>query len=178
VLALESKQKMSEYKKSQVPSKEIAGNVSKYESYREAWSRIKLAQENHFFLEAITIQESIISDRLISFLSRPESPKPLSKKKNGQFPSFSQLIQHWRSEFSDTSVACPDLIDAVDQWRRIRNEAIHAIVKSDPGEPTQPIELFLQKAKEAAEEGERLTKEVCKWCKKGENRKISSPSPV
>jgi hypothetical protein len=169
---------MSKYRKSQVPSKEIAGNVSKYESYREAWSRIKLAQENHFFLEAITIKESIISDRLISFLSRPESPNPLSKETNGQFPSFNQLIRRWRSEFSDTSVSCPDLIDKVDQWRRIRNEAIHAIVKSDPGEPTQPIDSFLQKAKEAAEEGERIAREVCKWCKKAENRKISSPSSV
>jgi hypothetical protein len=32
------------FRKSEVLSKEIAGNASKYESYREAWSRIKVAQ--------------------------------------------------------------------------------------------------------------------------------------
>jgi hypothetical protein len=171
---------MSEYRKSQILSKEIAGDINKYESYREAWSRIKLAQENHFFLEAITIQESIISDRLFSFLSRPEALKPLSKKKDGQFPSLSQLIQHWRFEFPNAlqSGSYPDLIEAADKWRRIRNEVIHAIVKSDPGESTQPIDLFLQKTQEAAEEGERLTREVCKWCKKEKNRKSLSTSPV
>ncbi|WP_144266123.1 hypothetical protein [Pleurocapsa sp. PCC 7327] len=156
-------------RKSQVPLKQIVGNINKYESYREAWSRIKLAQENHFFLEAITIQESIISDRLISFLSRPEALNPPSKRKNGQFPSLNQLIKQWRSEFPHAlqSGSYSDLISAVDQWRRTRNEAIHAIVKSEPGEPTQPIDSFLQKAKEAAEEGEKLTREVCKWCKRG-----------
>jgi hypothetical protein len=119
-------------------------------------------------LEAITIQESIISDRLISFLSRPKASRPLSKKKNEQFPSLNQLIRQWRLEFPNAlqSGSYLDLIEAVDKWRRIRNEAIHAIVKSDPGESTQPIDLFLQKAQEAAEEGERLTREVCKWCKK------------
>ncbi|NJM48932.1 MAG: hypothetical protein HC860_24505 [Alkalinema sp. RU_4_3] len=51
---------LSNLKKSSFPQKDVAGNVNKYESYREAWSRIKHAQENGFFLEAITIQESII----------------------------------------------------------------------------------------------------------------------
>ena len=53
-------------RKSKTLEKSIAGNASKYYSYREAWTRIKLAQENGFYLEAIAIQESIISDRLIA----------------------------------------------------------------------------------------------------------------
>ena len=163
-------------RKSNISSKEIGGNADKYESYREAWSRIKLAQENHFFLEAITIQESIISDRLISLLTRLGALKPLAQQRNGQYPSFGNLIRLWRSEFSGElqSGSYPDIIAAVDQWRLIRNEAIHAIVKSEPGKPTQLIDLFLQKAKETAEEGERLTREVCKWCGKEKNRKPSS----
>ena len=52
-------------RKSQVSEKKIKGNARKYDAYREAWTRIKQAQKNGFFLEAITIQESIISDRLI-----------------------------------------------------------------------------------------------------------------
>jgi hypothetical protein len=159
-------------RKSSSPQKLIAGNSSKYDSYREAWSRIKLAQENDFFLEAITIQESLISDRLISYLSRPTASNPLSKDKKGQWPSFSNLIKSWRSEFPNGLQvgSYTDLISAVDQWRKVRNEAIHAIVKSEPGQPTQPIDLFLTKAKEAAEQGERLAREICNWCTKEKRR--------
>jgi len=166
-------------RKSQAPSKEVAGNAEKYESYREAWSRIKLAQENHFFLEAITIQESIISDRLISFLSRPTASKPLSKNKNSQFPSFGKLIEHWRLEFPDAlqSGSYVDLIEAVDQWRCMRNKAIHAIVKSEPGKPTKSIDELLQKAKDTAEKGEKLAREVCKWSQK-EKKKSLPTTPV
>ena len=56
-------------------------NTAKYESYTEAWRRIKAAQEKEFFLEAIVIEESIISDRLVSYLSRPGSRNPLIKKR-------------------------------------------------------------------------------------------------
>jgi hypothetical protein len=149
-------------RKSQTSQNAIAGNASKYESYREAWSRIRLAQKNGFFLEAIAIQESIISDRLLSYLYRPtESTPPLSKN-HSRFPSLNELIQKWRSEFPDAlpSGAYLDLIGAVDQWRCFRNEAIHAIVKSEPGQPTQPVDLFLQKAKEAAEAGDKITREL------------------
>ncbi len=54
-------------KKSTPPANGVTGNAAKYESYREAWSRIDAACENQFFLEAITIEESIISDRIISY---------------------------------------------------------------------------------------------------------------
>jgi Arc/MetJ-type ribon-helix-helix transcriptional regulator len=157
-------------RKSSVSLKKIIGNSNKYESYREAWSRIKQAQENQFFLEAITIQESIISDRLISFLTNSKVKKPLSKNKYGNWPSFGNLIQHWRSESPEgvkygKSPDQIDLIEAVDQWRNNRNDAIHAIAKSDPGEPTQDIDIFLQQAQEVAERGEYLAKAICSWHK-------------
>ncbi|MBN8563538.1 MAG: hypothetical protein J0L70_23650 [Leptolyngbya sp. UWPOB_LEPTO1] len=144
-------------------TKTVAGNVRKHDSYREAWERIRAAQENNFFLEAITIQESIISDRLISYLSGSTVRNPLCLE--GKFIPFKQLIDYWRAEFPEgiTIQDYPNLIEAVDQWRVARNKAVHAIVKSEPGQPTQPIDVFLEKAKAAAVEGERLTKEVCKW---------------
>ncbi|MBW4419840.1 MAG: hypothetical protein KME13_11495 [Myxacorys californica WJT36-NPBG1] len=157
----------------------VAGNTNKYDAYREAWERIRLAQENHFFLEAITIQESIISDRLISYFSGSADCQPLPSKRS--FISFKQLIDHWRSAFPNglPSAPYPDLIEAVDRWRETRNTAVHAIVKSEPSQTVQPIDAFLQKARDAAEEGERLTKEVCKWRnrEKTKERRLSS-SPV
>ena len=44
----------------------VKGNVRKANSYREAWARIKLARRQGFFLEAVTIEESIIFDRLLA----------------------------------------------------------------------------------------------------------------
>lgn len=154
-------------RKSSPSSKEIAGNSEKYESYREAWSRIQSALENHFYLEAITIEESIISDRLISTFSGSKSLKPLPELKTGRSHSFYQLIEHWRSAFSGglQSGEYSNLIEAVDQWRCMRNRAIHAIVKSAPGEPHPSIDGFLLIAKEAAEKGEKLAREVSKWNK-------------
>lgn len=53
---------MTECKSSSAP-KSTKGNTAKYYSYAEAWTRIKLAQEQGFYFEAIVLQESIISDR-------------------------------------------------------------------------------------------------------------------
>lgn len=43
-------------------------NYTKYESHKYAFDQIDLAIEKGLFLEAITIEESILADRLISFL--------------------------------------------------------------------------------------------------------------
>jgi len=43
-------------------------NYTKYESYRFAFDQIDRAIKDGYFLEAITIEESILADRLISFL--------------------------------------------------------------------------------------------------------------
>ena len=164
---------MHSISKRQPSEKEIKGNAKKYEAYREAWVRIKQAQENGFFLEAITIQESIISDRLISFLSRPGASNNYTQKRDrGSFVSFYQIIQCWRSELSAPlqSGAYVDLVDEVDQWRQMRNKAVHAIVKFDCSDDTQTVDTFLQRAKEVAEYGEQLAREVCKWQKATKGR--------
>lgn len=155
-------------RKSKPTQKLISGNASKYDSYREAWSRIRLAKENGFFLEAIVIQESIISDRLISYLSCSTKDNSLSNKNHNGFTPLNNLIQRWSSDFPNglPSGEYPDLISAVNEWRCFRNEAVHNIVKSKTGNLTQSIDLFLQTAKEAAEKGNNLTREVCNWSKK------------
>ena len=78
------------------------------------------------------------------------------------------LITRWRKEFPDglQSGVYEDLIAAVDKWRLARNETVHAIVKSKPGEGTQSIDLFLEKAKAASEDGGRLALEMCRWSEK------------
>ena len=74
--------------------KSIKGNAQKYLSFKEAWARIKSAQEAGFYLEAIAIQESIMSDRIISYLSYKAM---LPKKKR---PSFADLMREWKKDIN------------------------------------------------------------------------------
>jgi hypothetical protein len=143
------------------------GNTPKYRAYREAWTRIKEAQKQGFYLEAITIEESIISDRLSSYfrnvLEIERQPK-----------TFYEMGKTWREYHPEiiTSVDYNDLISALDEWRKERNKAIHDIVHSDP-HVDRSIENFLSNTKTVAEDGEKLARIISQWCDKKIKAKFS-----
>ena len=138
------------------------GNVAKADSYAEAFKRIDLAIKSGFFIEALAIQEAIISDRLNSYIkfSNPDFLK--------NYRSFGQLVGEWRKQIPEDSKdeVKINLPVAVDAWRGLRNEAVHGIVKSKPGTATREVSLFLEEAKTAAMMGTDLTRIVCKWHRK------------
>lgn len=143
----------------------VPKNPAKGESYKVAWQRIANAQKEKFYLEAIVIEESIISDRLISYLSRPTAHNPLKKSAHGRWPEFGCLVTEWRKAFPNGLAVkgFDNLPEAVDLWRDARNEAVHAIAKSDPGMPTVDVEVFLSRARLAAENGADLARAVSSW---------------
>jgi len=148
------------------PVKTPGGNAPKYLSYREAWARITAACQQGFFFEAVTIQESIIADRLIGYLvAVGEIPQP---DEIYQYPNFANLIQRWKKRHPEPIAAgeLEGLQDAVDHWRRERNKVVHLIVKSHPGTSTTPIDEFLANAEVAARRGIVLAKAVTNWCRK------------
>jgi hypothetical protein len=150
-------------RKSSVPSKPVQGNASKYESYREAFARIKAAQEAGFYLEAVTIEESVISDRLASWLSANRVAGKAPPKAGA---SFGNLIARWRELWRASHPEETEItrrIDAIDQWRECRNTLVHAIAKSDPGTATIPVDQFLELAARVAKDGEQHAKAVKKW---------------
>lgn len=59
-----------------------------------------------------------------------------------------------------------NLQEAVDEWRILRNKAIHGMVKSHPGSPTEAVDDFLAVAESAASEEEILARAVSEWCRK------------
>ena len=137
-------------------------NYQKYHSYNEAFSRIKRAIENEFYIESICISESIISDRLLSYFNGTgileiKDEKYLHESKF----SLNSLIQKTKST-PQTSHLFSDL----DCWRKKRNIFIHKIAKSLPGKPTIRINDFLVQAKETAEQGHLLAREIDKFHKK------------
>ncbi|KOP24483.1 hypothetical protein AMR41_20340 [Hapalosiphon sp. MRB220] len=161
-------------KKSESPTISPKGNVAKYLSYREAWTRIKLARKEGFFFEAITIEESIITDRLINYLvfvGEIKQPTEVYK-----YPKFHELIQSWKKlhPIPIQATGQSSLQEAVDQWRILRNKAIHGMVKSHPGSPTEAIDDFLAIAESAAIQGEFLAKAVSEWCRKMKKKQQQS----
>ena len=102
---------------------ETGSDHPKYESYKEARARIAAARQGRFFLEAIAIEESIITAL------------------DNEFPE--------KFTIGDIKDTAQDLNDLKDD----RNRAIHAFVKSDPGTPTVDIQEFLLMAVKAAEQG-------------------------
>ena len=133
------------------PRDSSEGNTRKFNSYAEAFARIAKAQEAGFYLEAVTLSESIISDRLVSYTSRPGT---------GKQPNLNQAFALLIKEIRDVA---PELYGELDQWKNARNTLIHQFAKSLPGTPTTAVEDQLAIAKQAAAEGERLARRVCDW---------------
>ncbi|NJL99911.1 MAG: hypothetical protein HC924_14440 [Synechococcaceae cyanobacterium SM2_3_2] len=150
------------------PEAGIQGNAARYYSYREAWGRIKAAQEQGFFLEVVTIVESIIADRLISLLTHVDV---LQIQPERQSPSFGRLIQMWERwlqtvELLEEREQVMALLQATDTWRQRRNFVVHGIVKMRPQGRDPDIAEFIAEAERTATEGIRLAKAVSAWQKK------------
>ncbi len=140
----------------------MAGNKAKYLSYSEAWRRIERAVAAGFYFEAVTLQESIIADRLLSFVKGVEPACKVQVSTN-----FGELIGHWRrlAGALPEDDAGTDLGSRVEAWRSQRNEVVHGLVKSSPGEPTQPVGAFIERCQATAVGGRRLAREVLLWHK-------------
>ena len=141
------------------------GNVAKYFSYREAWGRIKQSIACGYYLEAVTLEESIISDRLISYLVRVGAAKSDSKL---QTQPLARLIKEWKNHVPEAicDSFCHDLQSEIDEWRVRRNEVVHSMVKSIPGTEHHDVLNFKKEAELVALKGERLAKSLCNWYKK------------
>ncbi len=145
------------------------GNAAKYFSYAEAWGRIKRSIGHGFFLEAVTLEESIMCDRLISYLCRVQVLKPDASLER---QSFANLIAMWKKQvpapISDSFFI--DLQSSVDTWRKRRNKVVHGMVKSVPGAMHHDILDFKKEAEVVAVLGERLAKSLCNWYRREKDK--------
>lgn len=154
------------------PEGTVHGNAAKYRSYREAWARVRAAQRDGYFFEAITLLESIMSDRIISHLMLVRGPG-WQELKRRHLP-FAQLIQHWGSTAGGPIQAGPyaNLVQAVDQWRTRRNRLAHGMAKPPAGAPPAYVEQFVAEAQSAAQEGEVLARLLANWCRQAKRRAL------
>lgn len=139
-------------------------NTPKGASFTYAFRRINESINAGYYLEAVTLAESIISDRLLSFV------KVHKKSVNVKTP-FHQLIQ-LGAKHNKTPIKTKkgiDLFVALDIWRDERNTCIHSASKSEPGSPTIDVDDFLNITEKCAKDGKVLARLVCEWDKKHRN---------
>lgn len=152
---------MKNLTKSENVGKAKKGNKEKFNSYAEGFDRINNSIKDGYFFEAITIEESIIVDRLLSLLNF-----------NGYKPNkkADEILLGYLLNYKKTKLLIShDLFDKLDSFRVNRNKSLHQICKSEPGTKTDDINNFLKIAKETAISGKELARECSKLTK---NKKI------
>jgi hypothetical protein len=96
------------------------------EMYKSAYAKIAESTKSGFHLEAITIIESLISDRL-------ESRLTFVLKRDFSFQHLGSLITKARQV--ETDLILRELVDIeLDGWRKSRNKAVHEMVKIAEGD--------------------------------------------
>jgi hypothetical protein len=141
-------------------------NYAKRDSYALASVMLEDAVLHNYPLQAIAIEESILSDRLWSALNSVNV-------KNGKHESMGTALEVWKKLKKDNSAANPfdaeieTIYTKLSNWWECRNKLIHGIVKSPTGlGPKITAEKFLKSANDAAKKGKELVRFVKNWSKK------------
>lgn len=131
----------------------LVGSEERRLSYGLAWNKMLLAVENGFFVEAISLQENIIKDKLTAYLNL--SHKRLLKVD----ATFKQVLDTWKRRYPDPiSIKKEnDLYESVDKWRQSRNGIIHGTLEMS-------VDVYSALEQETALKGKALASAVSDWC--------------
>lgn len=142
-------------------------NMKKRDSYALAHDMINEAIKAWCPLQAITIEESILSDRLWSALNSQDRPR-----RGRHHDTLGDALREWKdTKGSDCLIVLDEkasfsLKELNDFWED-RNELLHGIVKSFSGEaPSIEANQFRERAMLVAITGKNLVKEVQNWSKR------------
>lgn len=147
------------------------GNAAKYFSYRKAWGQIPRAIGHGFYSEAVVLEESIISDRLISYFRKTG----VLDRDSNKFISFARLIELLKKHVPEPirdpirEPRFENLQMSLDEWREKRNHVIHGSVKSS-GSSLDDAENFREESRQIAIEGKQIAESVCNWYRRFKDR--------
>ncbi|MHB1156630.1 MAG: hypothetical protein ACYC26_07310 [Phycisphaerales bacterium] len=134
------------------PKNEIG--PQRYKLYRCAHERIAEAIKKGFYLEAIALSESIISDRLEARRAWRNEQTPKAR----EFGTVGRLAANRMGDLKEPP-EMKEICKEVQAWAKTRNIALHQIVKVAEGDST-PWEVRYENAKRSAIDGLRLCKRV------------------
>lgn len=138
-------------------------NIAKGCSYTLAFRLLDEAIKHNYPLQAITIEESILADRLWSALNA-------GRADGGTPGTLGEALKAWRPKSKANGVhhnahllneMVGDYFERLSKWWDDRNQVLHGIVKSFPGtKPNISADQFVSHAQEIAVAGMELVKIV------------------
>jgi predicted DNA-binding protein YlxM (UPF0122 family) len=123
--------------------------------YSDILVQIENAINDSYFLEAITLEETLISNCFYNYLQ--------AKKVKKIDTSFFKLLNSFRNNNYIKNMKISILVDNLDKWRKDRNTAIHGFIKSRTDILEKSNENFKLFSKETAKTGYELSQKVIEW---------------
>jgi hypothetical protein len=121
----------------------------------EAVSQINAAIESGFYLEAITLQECLISNCIYNSLK--------AKKNTPKSATLYELIKKATKKSTKLNSDDRELFEKIEVWRKKRNTAIHGFISSDRIELNQSRLEFIRFSEDTAKEGVELCRGIGIW---------------
>ena len=139
---------------------------SKYLSYKFAFDRMRAAHAAGFTIESATLAESVIADRILSFLlARGETLKAAERT------PFDTLLKKLAPHLTGgEKFTMAELVRFKDE----RNAAVHAVAKSVPGQAPMKVDDFVAVAARASDLGQTLARQVADWVKREKRARVST----
>jgi arginine deiminase len=123
----------------------------RYELYKATFEWITKSIKEGFYLEAISLEESVIADRLESYLS-------WHTRTDFSFKTLGTLQKAIATHGGDNNLKLL-VANELDQWRKARNKAAHEMVKIEDGKQISwDDRMSLNKT--IAEEGLELVRKI------------------
>jgi hypothetical protein len=128
---------------------------TRHNAYHASMHQISKALQDSYYLEAIALEECLISNCLFNFLNG------IGIKLSN--PSFHALLKEV-SDKQDSAYDYPrELLEGMDKWRKERNAAIHGFISSTSVELDLSRANFHESAKATALSGEEYCKAAVLW---------------
>jgi hypothetical protein len=128
----------------------------RYDLYKLANEQLKAAYEAGFYIECVSICESIISDRIearLQFLRR-------GTNKPSHIDSLGRLLKQVTDIEPEDQIELRAAYVSIREWGNARNETIHQFVKVTDQNPLADPKERIQQAKTAARQGVRLMRRI------------------
>jgi hypothetical protein len=146
-------------------------NYPKYYSYKSAMEQIDAAISAMFFLEAITIEESILTDRLLRFCRDHGYSRTYDRATLGHELSF--IKEKLMDQLEANGFI---FLEDLELFWKNRNTSLHQIAKSEPGTPTEDFEKLSKLAELTAKAGKILVKKATNWADKYKRKIMKNQS--
>lgn len=156
-------------------------NFNKGDSYKLVFSNLKISSKSDdvfHLIGLIAATESIISDRLSSFLGGTKNDKFLAEIKNREFIPLSSLLKFSKKDLStelnikskiSTDFKTNNLYYDLKNWNRQRNNVIHAVCKSKCRESHPSLGALLKDVQDCCNNGYKFVRLLLKWSAKQKN---------